>query len=181
MNSIDFNGHIFDVHHFTGTVTSLNIRPPIFPVTLRADNGKEHIIQTTDIPSFACSKGNKLKVIWVEIPSDITFMNGNTMPTCLGDKRTFYLATKNYTTDQVLIYDRMLGQFFSSAYTDYYVLPILAFFPICFIIYLCFKSLIISCLISIAICFFMGKASYKSKIKAEKFVIEAKRNLLLML
>ena len=180
MNSIDFNGHIFDVHHFTGTVTSLNIRPPIFPVTLRADNGKEHIIQTTDIPSFACSKGNKLKVIWVEIPSDITFMNGNTMPKCLGDKRTFYLATKNYTTDQVLIYDGMLGQFFSSAYDDHFIFAILAFFLISFISYLFFKSVIIICLIGIA-CFFMGTTSYKSKIKANKFVLEAKRNLLLML
>ena len=121
MNSIDFNGHIFDVHHFTGTVTSLNIRPPIFPVTLKADNGKEHIIRKMYIPSFGCSKGHKLKIIWVEIPEDIMYFNGNYFEnndSLVGDKRIIYVATKNFTTDEVFIADDILGQYYSSSYSD---------------------------------------------------------------
>ena len=196
MNSIDFNGHIFDVCHFTVSVTSLNIRPPIFPVTLRADNGKEHIIRSVRIPTFGCSKGNKLKVIWVEIPKDLSHMNGNTLydSTLVGDKRIIYLATKNFTTDEVLIHDDLLGQLYSASHKTAGCLTFLAvllsiWFGIFFFgaileikyFNFIFKSLTISFVISVAVAVFISIPSYKSSIKADEFVLETKRNLLLML
>ena len=184
MNSIDFNGHIFDVHHFTGTVTSLNIRPPIFPVTLKADNGKEHIIRKMYIPSFGCSKGNKLKVIWVEIPKDLSHMNGNTLydSTLVGDKRIIYLATKNFTTDEVFIADDILGQYYSSSYSDggcvFFLLALLVVFGCSLFV---FHLSLISLVIGIAISVFISIPSYKSSIKAKKFALETKANLLALL
>ena len=196
MDNIDINGKLHDLHSFTGIVISTSERSNtvvsgsdssvsngriktthssrttiVVNIVVRNNLGKEHHLHT-DGSFVSCAVGNELRFLWMDY----------------NDGKKYYLAVKNYTTDDVRIYDHRLRWLFENS--DFSVLEsdtrvgclFLAFFlPTLFLTTLIFDFSLFTCVISILISSFIMMFFSKPSKKADEFVLETKRNLLLML